>query len=93
MELRQGRLTAHKQAAPNERTDATQDDAQLVDVAWGSRSSHGLRVAQSIAPLKGVPRYLALSFWLEEFLTTPAAALLRPSPSCPLRTSAASQGR
>jgi hypothetical protein len=41
--------------------NAAQDDAELVDVEWCSSGSHALRVAQSIGPLKGSPRYLALS--------------------------------
>jgi hypothetical protein len=33
----------------------------LVNAEWCSSGSHALRVAQRIMPLKGSPRYLALS--------------------------------
>jgi hypothetical protein len=45
----------HKHLAPDERTDAAQDDSQLVDAQWCGGGSHALRVAQSIVPLKGSP--------------------------------------
>ena len=61
MEVRQGRIAAHQHATPDEWADAAQDDAELVDAEWCGSGSHALRVAQSIVPLKGSPRYLALS--------------------------------
>ena len=61
MEVRQGGLAGHQHPTPDERADAAQDDAQLVDAEWWSSGSHALRVAQCIVPLKGAPRYLALS--------------------------------
>jgi hypothetical protein len=61
MEMRQGGIAGHQHATPDERADATQEDAELIDAEWGSSGSHVLRVAQRIGPLKGSPRYLALS--------------------------------
>ena len=59
--MRQGRITLHKDTAPDERTDAPEDDPQLVDAERCGRGCHALRVAQDLVPLKGAPRYLALS--------------------------------
>ena len=63
MEVRQGGIAVHEHATPDERADASQDDPQLVDAEWCSSGSHALRVAQRIRPLKGSPRYLALSLY------------------------------
>ena len=57
----QGGLAGHQHPTPDERADTTQDDTELVDAERCGRGCHALRVAQRIAPLKGVPRYLALS--------------------------------
>ena len=51
----------HQHTTPDKWANAAQDDAELIDVEWCSSGSHTLRVAQSIGPLKGSPRYLALS--------------------------------
>ena len=62
MEVRQGGMAVHQHATPDEWTNTTQDDAELVDTEWCPSGSHALRVAQRIGPLKGSPRYLALSY-------------------------------
>jgi hypothetical protein len=61
MEVCQSGIAVHQHPTPDEWADATQDDTQLVDAERCSSNSHGLRVAQSLVPLKGVPRYLVLS--------------------------------
>ena len=61
MEVRQGYLTAYQHPTPDERADAAQNDAQLVDAEWCRSGSHTVRVAPRRVSLKGVPRYLALS--------------------------------
>jgi hypothetical protein len=61
MEVCQGRLAGYQHPPPDERTDAPQDDAELVDAERCRRGSHALRVARRIVSLKGSPRYLALS--------------------------------
>jgi hypothetical protein len=61
MEVRQGGIAGHQHATPDEGANAAQDDAELIDAEWCRSGSHALRVAQCIEPLKGVPRYLALS--------------------------------
>jgi hypothetical protein len=61
MEVRQGGMAMYQHTAPDEWANAAQDDAELIDAEWCSHGSHRLRVAQSIGPLKGSPRYLALS--------------------------------
>ena len=55
MEVRQGGIAVHQHPTPDEWTDATQDDTQLVDAERCSSNSHALRVAQSLVPLKGSP--------------------------------------
>jgi hypothetical protein len=40
VKLGQGGVAAHHESAPDERTDASQDDAQLVDVGVGSLRFH-----------------------------------------------------
>ena len=62
-EVRQGGMAVHQHATPDEWANAAQDDAELVDTEWCSSGGHALRVAQSIRPLKGSPRYLTLSTW------------------------------
>ena len=63
MQRRQGRIAPYKHTTPAERADATQDDPQLVNAERCSRGHQALRGAPSLVPLKGSPRYLALS-WL-----------------------------
>jgi hypothetical protein len=52
-----------EETAPDERADASQDDAQLIDGGpWRSgRRLHALSVAQYVASLKDSPRILVLS--------------------------------
>ena len=61
MQVREGHIAADEHPAPDERADASEDDAELVDAERCSRGCHALRVAQRSVPLKGSPRYLALS--------------------------------
>jgi len=61
MQVCQGGLAVHQHSTPNKRADTTQDDTELVDAEQWSSGSHALRVAQRSVPLKGSPRYLALS--------------------------------
>jgi hypothetical protein len=57
----QGGLAGHQHPTPDEWADAAQDNPQLVDTEWCRSRSPALRVAQDLVPLKGSPRYLALS--------------------------------
>jgi hypothetical protein len=57
VEVRQGRIAADEQAAPDQRTDASKDHTQLVD-AW---LTHGQRVMQAPCGCKTSPRNLTLS--------------------------------
>jgi len=59
--MHQGRITLDKDTAPDERTDAPEDNTELVNTERCGRGCHALRVAQYSVPLKGSPRYLALS--------------------------------
>src|SRR6266851_9078074 len=68
MQVCQGRRTVNQHPTPDERTDAAQDDPQLIDAERCSRGSHALRVAQRIIPLKDSPRNLALSEQCVEML-------------------------
>jgi hypothetical protein len=61
VKLPQSRLAAYQHPALDERTDALQDDAQLVDTTRCGSGCHALRVAQRVVSLKGSPWYLALS--------------------------------
>jgi hypothetical protein len=70
MQVCQAGLAVHQHSTPDERADTTQDDTELVDAEQWSSGSHALRVAQRSVPLKGSPRYLALSN------TVPSIALL-----------------
>jgi hypothetical protein len=65
MQVREGHLAPDKHPTPDERTNAPEDDAELVDAEWCNSCRHTLRVAQRIVPLKGFPRYLALSYIVE----------------------------
>jgi hypothetical protein len=57
----QGHLTLDKDSAPDKWTNAPEDDAKLVDAEGCGSGCHALRVVQRSVPLKGSPRYLALS--------------------------------
>jgi hypothetical protein len=61
MQVREGHLAPDKYPTPDERTHAPEDNAELVDAEWYHSCRHTLRVAHRIVPLKGSPRYLALS--------------------------------
>jgi hypothetical protein len=61
MQGRKGHSTPDKHPAPDEWTDAPEDEAELVDAERCSRGCHALRVAQRSVPLKISPRYLTLS--------------------------------
>jgi hypothetical protein len=61
MQVREGHIAPDKHLAPDEWADAPEDDAELVDAERCERGRHALRVARRIVPLKGSPRYLALS--------------------------------
>jgi hypothetical protein len=61
MELCQGGVAADQESSPDERADAAQDDAQLIDVRVCSGLVHGQSVQRSVCRFKGSPRYLAVS--------------------------------
>jgi putative tryptophan/tyrosine transport system substrate-binding protein len=61
MQVGEGHLAPDKYPTPDERTNAPEDDAELVNAEWCISCCHTLRVAQRIVPLKGSPRYLTLS--------------------------------
>jgi hypothetical protein len=61
MKLRQGSVTADEESAPDERTDLTQDDTQLIDTGRFRWLAHRVSVAQCAVSLKVSPRNLALS--------------------------------
>ena len=61
VEVRQGRVTTHEQTAPDERTDLSQDDTQLIDGRRFYWLAHRVSVAQCVVSLKVSPRNLALS--------------------------------
>jgi hypothetical protein len=61
MQVREGHITPDKHLAPDEQTDASEDDAELVDVERCGRGCQALRVVPRSVLLKGFPRYLALS--------------------------------
>src|SRR5438132_8642374 len=61
MQVREGHITLDKHPAPDEWTNASEDDAELVDTERCGRGCHALRVLQRSVLLKGSPRYLALS--------------------------------
>ncbi len=65
--MHQGRITLDKDTAPDERTDAPEDNTELVNTERCGRGCHALRVAQYSVPLKGSPRYLALSKWRDRY--------------------------
>ena len=62
VELGQGGVTSDKESTPDERTDASQDDAQLIDVWMGLLLFHAQSVRRHTPCFKGSPRYLAVSF-------------------------------
>jgi Gpi18-like mannosyltransferase len=69
MQVGEGHLAPDKYPTPDERTNAPEDDAELVNAEWCISCRHTLRVAQRIVPLKGSPRYLTLSYTESFFLT------------------------
>lgn len=65
----EGHLAPDKYPTPDERTNAPEDDAELVNAEWCISCRHTLRVAQRIVPLKGSPRYLTLSMYVDKVLS------------------------
>ena len=63
VELRQGRVAADEESAPDERTDLAQGDTQLIDTGRFRWLAHGWSVAQCAVSLKVSPRNLALSIY------------------------------
>jgi hypothetical protein len=63
VEMRERRVERDEEAAPDERTDTSQDNAQLIDSGpWRrGRRYHTLSIAQCVAPLKDSPQILVLS--------------------------------
>jgi hypothetical protein len=59
--VREGHIAPDKHPMPDEWADAPEEDAELVHTERCGRERYILRVAQSLVPLKGSPRYLALS--------------------------------
>ena len=57
MQVREGQIASDKHPTPNERADAPEDEAELVDAEQCSSRSHALRVTQSIVPLKDTPGF------------------------------------
>jgi len=60
--VRQGHVTTYEQTAPDERTDLSQDNTQLIDARRFYWLDHRMSVAQCMVSLKVSPRNLALSF-------------------------------
>ena len=63
VELCEGGRTTDQEVTPDERTNAAQDDTQLVNVQRCGRGCHELRIAPRRVPLKGFPRYVTLSLY------------------------------
>jgi hypothetical protein len=61
VEVRQGSIASDKKSSPDERADASQDDAQLIDVRVCSVLVHAQSVRCNAYCFKGSPRSLALS--------------------------------
>ena len=61
VELGQGGVTSDQESTPDERTDASQDDAQLIDVRVCLVLFHAQSVGRKAHCCKGSPRNLALS--------------------------------
>jgi hypothetical protein len=63
VEVRQRGMPMYEEAAPDERVDASQDDAQLVDGKQRGRGRqfHALMGPPCVASLKDSPQILALS--------------------------------
>jgi hypothetical protein len=61
VELSQGGIASDKESTPDERTDTSQNDAQLIDVWVGLLLFHEQSVRRSAYCFKGSPRNLALS--------------------------------
>src|SRR2546427_10172048 len=63
VELGQGGVTSDQESTPDERTDAPQDDAQLIDVRVCLVLFHAQSVGRKAHWCKGSPRNLALSLY------------------------------
>ena len=61
VELRQGGVAANEESAPDERTDLSEGDTQLIDTGRFRWLAHRWSVAQYAVSLKASPRNLALS--------------------------------
>ena len=55
VEVGQGRVTTHEQTAPDQRTDLSQDDTQLIDSRRFCWLAHRMSVAQCVGSLKVSP--------------------------------------
>jgi hypothetical protein len=55
VELRQGRVAADKESAPDKRTHLAQGDTQLIDTGQFQWLAHGVSVAQYAVSLKLSP--------------------------------------
>jgi hypothetical protein len=55
VELRQGRVAADKESAPDKRTHLAQGDTQLLDTGQFQWLAHGVSVAQYVVSLKISP--------------------------------------
>jgi len=64
MQVRQGCVAADEKAAPDQRTDLTQNNTQLIDTGRFRWLAHRVSVAQCAVSLKISPRNLVLGgFW------------------------------
>src|SRR5215510_6428858 len=63
VQLGQRGVTSDKESTPDEWTDASQDDTQLIDVWMGLLLCHAQSVRRHTPCFKGSPRYLAVSPW------------------------------
>ena len=61
VQLGQRGFTSDKESTPVKWTDASQDDAQLIDVWMGLLLCHAQSVRRYTPCFKGSPRYLAVS--------------------------------
>ena len=66
VEVRQGRITTNEQATPDEWTDLSQDDAELIDAERFNGLIHTQSVPRRTLRFKVSPRYLALSYHGEQ---------------------------
>jgi hypothetical protein len=61
VELGQGGVASHQESSPDERTDISQDDTQLIDVGRQWVWLHDQSVRRQTLCFKGSPRILAVS--------------------------------